>query len=122
MSSVDEGFTLSRVIGDLNSALPSCGLNANAWAVMGGVAANAYRSTPRLSGDIDVIVLVDPSAMAYLANGLKHCGWNVHRKPPDGSLLRCVAPCGVPVDFSSAGTEYQSPSHRHQNSATSPSP
>ena len=58
------------------------------WAVMGGMAANHYRSQTRLSDDIDILVSLSEMDMDAVVNMAARQGWTLVRRLPDGWFVR----------------------------------
>ena len=77
------------------------------WALIGGLAANRYRSAPRYTGDVDLLLAGSGAPIPELESALTARGWSVCRADGEGSLLRANHTELGPVDLLVAGTEYQ---------------
>ena len=76
------------------------------WALIGALAANRYRASPRLTQDVDVL-LADAGSPGALESALRNAGWSIHRATSEGDLLRLRhAELGM-ADLLIAGTQYQ---------------
>ena len=58
------------------------------WAVLGGGAANVYRGAARMTFDVDLLVTVDHSSMAAIAESAEMEGWHIRYLHPDGRMVR----------------------------------
>ncbi len=58
------------------------------WAVMGGMAANHYRSQTRLSDDVDILVSLSEMDMDAVVNMAARQGWTLVRRLSDGWFVR----------------------------------
>ncbi|MCZ6618437.1 MAG: hypothetical protein O7E57_09915 [Gammaproteobacteria bacterium] len=77
------------------------------WVLIGALAANRYRATPRLTNDVDLLLANTGEGINVLEATLAEAGWSVHRADPGGELLRLThADFGV-ADLLVAGTRYQ---------------
>lgn len=77
------------------------------WALMGALAANRYRSSPRLTQDVDVLLADLGASLETLEEAFRAAGWTIRRATPDGELLRLRHPELGVADLLVAGTEYQ---------------
>ena len=75
--------------------------------LIGALAANRYRASPRLTNDIDLLLANTGEGTDVLEATLTGAGWSVYRADPGGELLRLThAEYGV-ADLLIAGTRYQ---------------
>lgn len=77
------------------------------WAVIGGHAANLYRSEMRATVDTDVLVAVTKRSMQQNASAMVEQGWSVRSRPDGDWLLRIWHPQLGAVDMIAAETGYQ---------------
>jgi hypothetical protein len=77
------------------------------WALMGALAANRYRASPRLTQDVDLLLANVGPGLEALEAAARAAGWNVRRASPEGELLRLRHPELGIADLLIAGTEYQ---------------
>lgn len=77
------------------------------WVLIGALAANRYRSSPRLTQDIDLLLADTGEGLESLEATLREAGWEVQRATRDAELLRIRhADLGL-ADLLIAGTDYQ---------------
>jgi len=93
--------TALRALGDLLSKL---GIE---WVLIGALAANRYRSSPRLTQDVDLLLEDAGPGLDALESALREAGWQVQRASPEGELLRLRHPEFGIADLMLAGTDYQ---------------
>ncbi|MDA0787992.1 MAG: nucleotidyltransferase [Proteobacteria bacterium] len=77
------------------------------WVLIGAVAANRYRATVRMTGDIDLLLAGVGHSLTHLEAVLEAAGWNVFRADPAGELLRLKHKKFGVADLIIAGTGYQ---------------
>ena len=77
------------------------------WALIGALAANRYRASPRLTQDVDLLLADAGPGLAELEAALSASGWTVVRADPSGELLRLRHAEFGPADLLVAGTDYQ---------------
>ena len=77
------------------------------WAVLGGVAANVYRGAARMTFDVDLLVTVDHSSMAAIAESAEMEGWHIRYLHPDGRMVRLSHDEMAFADLIAVETEYQ---------------
>ena len=77
------------------------------WAIMGALAANRYRSSPRLTNDIDILLADRGPGLEKLEQTFRDSGWTVYRADPAGELLRLRHERYGLVDLLVSGTEFQ---------------
>lgn len=77
------------------------------WAVVGGHAANVYRDEPRLTGDVDLMLLATEAEMTTIAEAFRERGWQVSHRPGDQWLVRLRHPTHGRADLIAAETDYQ---------------
>lgn len=77
------------------------------WVLIGALAANRYRNTPRLTNDIDLLLADAGKGIDELEFVLANAGWSVHRADPSGDLLRLVHKNFGVADLLVSGTDYQ---------------
>lgn len=77
------------------------------WALIGALAANRYRASPRLTQDVDVMLANTGPGLDVLESRLAGEGWMVRRADPAGELLRLRHSELGPVDILISGTDYQ---------------
>lgn len=78
------------------------------WAVIGGHAANLYRTEARATVDTDVLVATTGRSMRAIANAMVQDGWSIRSMPDGDWLVRVKHPLLGAVDIIAAETEYQS--------------
>lgn len=77
------------------------------WVLIGALAANRYRSSPRLTQDFDLLLSDVGDGLEVLEAALREAGWAVERASPEADLLRIRhAQLGM-ADLLIAGTDYQ---------------
>ncbi len=77
------------------------------WVLIGALAANRYRTSPRQTEDVDLLLADAGPGLEALESALRAEGWNPRRANPEGDLLRARhGELGV-ADLMIAGTEYQ---------------
>ena len=99
-----EPSTRRTALGDVGRLLDGMSIR---WALIGGLAANRYRSAPRYTGDVDLLLAGSGAPLPELESALTARGWSVCRADGEGSLLRANHTELGPVDLLVAGTEYQ---------------
>jgi len=77
------------------------------WVLIGAVAANRYRQTARMTGDIDLLLSGVGQSLANLQAAFEASGWNVFRADAAGELLRLTHEKYGVADLIIAGTKYQ---------------
>jgi predicted nucleotidyltransferase len=77
------------------------------WVLIGALAANRYRTSPRLTQDVDLLLADTGSGLAALEAAARAAGWQVQRASAEGDLLRLRHPELGIADLLIAGTEYQ---------------
>ena len=77
------------------------------WAVLGAVAANVYRGAARTTFDVDLLVTVDHTSMAALAESAEMEGWHIRYLHPDGRMVRISHDEMGAADLIAVETEYQ---------------
>jgi hypothetical protein len=78
------------------------------WTLIGALAANRYRGSPRSTNDVDLLLADTGEGLESLEAALTAAGWSVRRADSAGELLRLShAEYGV-ADLLIAGTDYQS--------------
>ena len=77
------------------------------WVLIGALAANRYRSSARMTGDIDLLLAGVGDSLASLEDSLIASGWTVRRADPEGELLRITHADYGTADLLISGTEYQ---------------
>ncbi|MFB3105819.1 MAG: nucleotidyl transferase AbiEii/AbiGii toxin family protein [Pseudomonadales bacterium] len=97
-------MTLRTALSHLGKVLDGQSIH---WVLIGALAANRYRASPRLTNDIDLLLANTGEGIDVLEATLTEAGWSVHRADPGGELLRLThAEYGV-ADLLIAGTRYQ---------------
>jgi hypothetical protein len=77
------------------------------WALIGALAANRYRVSPRSTQDVDLLLANTGVGLEALEAALRGSGWEVLRANAEADLLRLRhGEFGV-ADLLIAGTEYQ---------------
>jgi hypothetical protein len=77
------------------------------WVLIGALAANRYRQSPRLTQDVDFLLADAGPGVASLERAVRAAGWEVQRASPEGELLRLRHPELGIADLLIAGTDYQ---------------
>ena len=77
------------------------------WVLIGALAANRYRSSPRLTNDVDLLLANAGESIDVLEATLVGAGWSVHRADRGGELLRLTHAVFGVADLLFAGTHYQ---------------
>ena len=77
------------------------------WALIGGLAANRYRRTPRHTFDVDVLLASVGWDLEELEAAMASAGWSVRRVDAEATLLRASHRELGAVDLLVSGTEYQ---------------
>jgi hypothetical protein len=77
------------------------------WVLIGALAANRYRQSPRLTQDVDLLLESVGSGLDRLERAVRAAGWEVQRASPQGELLRLRHPELGIADLLIAGTDYQ---------------
>ena len=90
-----------RALGDLLDAL---GIR---WVLIGALAANRYRSSPRLTQDVDLLLADAGSSLETLESSLRSAGWQVQRASPEAELIRLRHAEKGMADLMFAATDYQ---------------
>jgi len=93
-----------RALSTLAALLRRLGIR---WALMGALAANRYRASPRTTQDVDLLLSEAGLDLGSLESALRAAGWHVQRADPEGALLRLRHPELGIADLVIAGTEYQ---------------
>jgi hypothetical protein len=77
------------------------------WALIGALAANRYRASPRLTQDVDLLLADSGPGHSALEAALVAAGWSVRRASAEGDLLRLRHTVLGVADLLIAGTDYQ---------------
>lgn len=77
------------------------------WVLIGALAANRYRGTPRTTGDVDLLLADTGDSLASLEARLGEAGWKPVRADPEGELVRLTHDTLGTADLLIAGTDYQ---------------
>lgn len=77
------------------------------WVLIGALAANRYRTSPRLTEDVDLLLQDAGPGLEALESAARVSGWRVQRASPEGELLRLRHPELGIADLMIAGTSYQ---------------
>jgi predicted nucleotidyltransferase len=77
------------------------------WVLIGALAANRYRQSPRLTQDVDLLLADTGAGVDRLESAARAAGWDVLRTSPEGELLRLRHPELGIADLLIAGTDYQ---------------
>lgn len=93
-----------RALSTLAALLRRLGIR---WALMGALAANRYRASPRTTQDVDLLLSGAGLDLESLEAALRAAGWHVRRADPGGALLRLRHPELGIADLVIAGTDYQ---------------
>ncbi|MBW2288729.1 MAG: hypothetical protein JRG80_06640 [Deltaproteobacteria bacterium] len=75
-----------RTLGDL---LDTLSLD---WVLIGALAANRYRTAPRLTQAVDLLLADAGPGLAELEDALRSAGWDVQRASPEAELIRLRHP------------------------------
>jgi len=75
--------------------------------LIGALAANRYRGSPRLTQDVDLLLADAGAGLEALEEAARAAGWQVRRADPEGELLRLRHPEHGIADLLIAGTDYQ---------------
>ena len=76
------------------------------WVLIGALAANRYRTSPRLTQDVDLL-LANRGSDGVLYAALQAAGWTIRHATAEGDLLRLRHPELGVADLLIAGTDYQ---------------
>jgi len=90
-----------RALGDL---LDRLGIR---WVLIGALAANRYRTSPRLTQDVDLLLADAGPGIDALETALRTAGWDTQRASPEAELIRLRHPRYGIADLLFAGTDYQ---------------
>ena len=104
LSHACDPLTLRTALGEIGALLDGLSIR---WALAGGLAANRYRSSPRHTDDVDLLLADTGPGPDTLESTLTAAGWSVGRAGPEGDLLRARHSELGPVDLLIAGTPYQ---------------
>ncbi len=77
------------------------------WVLIGALAANRYRASPRLTQDVDLLLADTGAGLDSLEAALTRAGWSVRRASAEGDLLRLQHAEFGTADLLIAGTDYQ---------------
>lgn len=77
------------------------------WVLIGALAANRYRSSPRLTQDVDLLLSDFGPGLETLEQALLDASWQVERAGSEADLLRLRHPQFGIADLLIAGTDYQ---------------
>ena len=77
------------------------------WTLIGALAANRYRSSPRLTNDVDLLLADTGEGIDVLESAFTDRGWSVFRADAAGELLRLTHPAYGLADLLISGTDYQ---------------
>jgi len=77
------------------------------WVLIGALAANRYRTSPRHTEDVDLLLADSGPGVDALESTLRAAGWIPRRASPEGELLRVRHPELGIADLMIAGTDYQ---------------
>ena len=77
------------------------------WALLGALAANRYRLSPRSTQDVDLLLADAGSPDGALEHALRADGWDVRHASAEGDLLRLRHGELGAADLLIAGTDYQ---------------
>ena len=97
-------LTQRTAIGEIGPLLDGLSIR---WALIGGLAANRFRRSPRNTDDVDLLLADAGPGPDTLESTLIAAGWSVQRADPIGDLLRARHAELGPVDLLVAGTAYQ---------------
>jgi hypothetical protein len=77
------------------------------WVLIGALAANRYRISTRLTGDVDLLLAGMGPGLEHIERDLTAQGWSVRRAAPGGEVLRLRhAELGA-ADLIIAATDYE---------------
>jgi predicted nucleotidyltransferase len=93
-----------NALSSLASILRELGIR---WVLIGALAANRYRTSPRLTQDVDLLLAGAGAGLDRLERAAHAAGWEVQRASPEGELLRLRHPELGIADLLIAGTDYQ---------------
>lgn len=93
-----------RALSALAALLGGLGIR---WVLIGALAANRYRGSPRLTADVDLLLADAGPGLDALEAAAIASGWQVRRADPAGELLRLRHPEHGIADLLVAGTPYQ---------------
>lgn len=99
--------TVPPVLGTLSAVARILRAHDVDWAVLGAVAANVYRGAARTTFDVDLLVSVDHSSIAAIAESAELAGWQIRYLHPDDRMVRIVHDEMMGADLIAAETEYQ---------------
>ena len=77
------------------------------WVLIGALAANRYRTSPRLTHDVDLLLADAGPSEGALAAALQAGGWTVRSATAEGDLVRVRHIEFGAADLLIAGTDYQ---------------
>jgi Nucleotidyl transferase of unknown function (DUF2204) len=77
------------------------------WVLIGALAANRYRSSPRMTNDVDLLLADTGPGIEQLEQAMIQAGWSVHRADPGGELIRLKHDLYGTADLLVSGTDYQ---------------
>ncbi len=77
------------------------------WVLIGALAANRYRTSPRHTEDVDLLLADTGPGLEELEAALRAAGWIPGRASPEGDLIRARHDELGVADLMIAGTEYQ---------------
>lgn len=97
-------MTIERTLLALRSLLAQRGAD---WAVLGGHAANLYRSEVRGTKDVDVLVSMTVQDLAALVPDLEASGWVVRYRVQNDWLIRAKHADYGDVDMMAVQEDYQ---------------
>lgn len=97
-------MTIERTLSVLRSLLDQRGVD---WAVLGGHAANLYRSEVRGTKDVDVLVSMSVQRLSALVPDLEASGWVVRYRVENGWLIRARHADFGDVDMMAVQEDYQ---------------
>ena len=97
-------LTLRTALGEIGPLLDGLSIR---WALIGGLAANRFRRSPRHTDDVDLLLADAGPGLETLESTLTAAGWSVQRADPMGDLLRVRHAEFGRVDLLVAGTAYQ---------------
>ena len=88
------------------------------WALIGALAANRYRTAPRLTQDVDLLLANPGPGLSALIDALAGAGWRVRHRDAEGELIRLTHDQLGNADLLIAGTDYQQEALRRAASET----
>ena len=88
------------------------------WTLIGALAANRYRTAPRLTQDVDLLLADVGPGLTELIAALTADGWRVRHRDAAGELIRLVHDQLGTADLLIAGTDYQQEALRRARSET----